>query len=626
MSDPQPDFFTDLQRELSDVWQSIGDGWHETAVALRNGLRNMRSGKVDYVVIPLEGPLPERDAPPRTFIERQLPLPPPPLSLQTLNHQLKLIADDDNVGGVLFVFRGLSAGLATIQNVRRSIARLKEAGKATAVYTPYLDTAHYYAACAADKIIIPPSAQFDVLGLRTEVTFFKDALDKLGIQAEAIQISPYKSGPDPFSKSEMTAEHREQLTWLLDDWFDMLTASIAESRGKTQEEVKQLINNAPHFAPATLDAGLVDHIAYEDQLAEVLSGQPAVESEQSAINDELSEVNGEQTSADETQPDSQAPDPRSQTVTLLNWDETEPLLREKRRKRTKKFIGVISLEGAIMMGSSRQSPIDLPIPIAGEGSAGEQTLVRLLRKAEAIDDMAALVFHVDTGGGSALASDLIGRQIERIVKKKPVVVYMGNAAASGGYYVSAFASHIMSQTGTLTGSIGVWMLRPSTRDLYEKLSVNRVSLKWGENADLYSDSAPLTAEQRQVLWDGITESYTQFKQIVSRGRDLPYDELDAICEGRVWLGRQAATHKLVDSHGDFVDAIRKAAELANLPLDNDHEIAVANFHAKSDKHTLPQPFEPNEAIKEMGRWLFGEQLRALSGQPLYMLPYHIRFW
>lgn len=599
----QPDFLTELGRELTAVWTTLRAESQQMGVAIRNQLRRARGAKLDYIIMPLGGSLPERADPPRGFIERQLPLPPAPLSMEQLNRRLQAIADADNVKGVLLLFRGLQLGLAQLQNFRRAVERLRAAGKEVIVFTPYLNLPHYYAASAANKIIVPPSAQFDVLGLRSEVAFYKDALARIGVEVDVVQISPFKTAFDSFGKSEMTPEFKAQVDWLLDDQFAMLTGDMAADRGLDIAELQGWIDRAPLTATGALAAGLIDAVAYEDELAAVLF---VAEEEQEEAPDDDPDDEGDKHHAK-----------------LLPWDEAAPLLIEKWRKPSQKLIGVISLEGVITMGPSRQPPLDLPIPFLGGESAGEATLVQLLRQAEQMDNLAALILHVDSGGGSALASDLIGREVKRVAQKIPVLAYMGNAAASGGYYVSAPANHIMSQRGTMTGSIGVIMARPSTGGLYEKLSVNRMTLKRGERADLYSDMAPMTAEERQVFWDGIMENYNQFKQEVANGRSLPFDELDPICEGRVWTGQQALERKLVDSHGDFIDAIHQAAELAGLPHDDGQRLRVLNLWPQRDGYLPPKPFA---AAEEIGRWVFGERLRDLSGQPLFLLPFQVQLW
>ncbi|MCI0397925.1 MAG: signal peptide peptidase SppA [Chloroflexi bacterium] len=621
-------FLKELGRELRQVWQAANDALENSGVAIRNQLRLARQARLDYVVLPVGGPLPERAGPPRSFLQRQLPLPPEPLSLQALNYRLRAVADAANVRGVVFVFQGFSAGLASLQNFRASVQRLRNAGKQAVVYTPYLDLPHYFAATAADRIVAPPGVMFDVLGLRSEAVFLKDALARLGVEADVLQISPYKTAFDALNKAEMSPEHRQQINWLLDEMFDVVTAAIAAGRNKSQDEIKALIDQAPLLAEEALAHGLVDDLGYEDNLAHLLAGKcqakGASESSEAgpAAGDPAAGEDAQETSEEPTR--GKPPKQGKPQVRLLPWSRARDLLLEKARRTTPRYIGVISLEGTIAMGPSRQPPIDIPVPFVGGAVAGEATLSQLLREAEQDDKMAALIFHVDSGGGSSLASDLIGRQIERINQKKPVLAYMGNVAASGGYYISATARHIMAQPTTLTGSIGVITAHLSTAGLYNKLSVNRVSLARGRHAALYSDETPLTVEERQLLWRGVVDTYHQFKQVVARGRALPLEELDPICEGRVWTGRQAVGHMLVDSHGDFVDAVRQVAGLAGLPTDDAHTIPLINLHPHDrGDYLLPQPFE---AAEEVLRLLSADHLRQWLNRPLWLMPFQIKFW
>ena len=221
------------------------------------------------------------------------------------------------------------------------------------------------------------------------------------------------------------------------------------------------------------------------------------------------------------------------------------------------------------------------------------------------------------------ASDLIAREVRRLRKKVPVVVYMGDVAASGGYYVSAYANHIVAQTGSVTGSIGVITGRLANADLLEKIGAQRVTLQRGARARLYRGSDPLTAEEYGLLLESVETSYRQFKQVVAEARELPYDELDAICLGRVWTGRQALGHGLVDSHGDLLDAVRIAADLAELPDDDRHYIPVVNIHPREGGRLLPKPFD---ATADLLGLLAGDRLRRLSGRPLLLMPFSIRLW
>jgi protease-4 len=411
----------------------------------------------------------------------------------------------------------------------------------------------------------------------------------------------------------MSDQLREQVNWLLDSIFDTVTNAIAAGRGKTQAEIKEFIDRSPLFAEEALAFGLIDGLGYEDTLVYELA-QPDTEPTQTPEETVAAEAASQEETSEK--------DEKRPKANIRPWYDARGMLLEKTKRSPRKFIGVISLTGTITMGPSRQPPIDIPIPFVGGAVAGEETLLQLLREAEEDDQIAALILHIDSGGGSALASDLIYRQVESMAQKKPVLAYMGNTAASGGYYIAAAAQHIMAQTLTITGSIGVITAHISTAELYQKIKANRVSITRGKRAGLYTDEAPLTSDERGVLWAGVVDTYQQFKKVVAKGRDLPLMELDPICEGRVWTGEQALTHRLVDSFGDFQDAVQKTAELANLPSGPDDDILVYNFHHPENQYQLPQPFE---AASELVRLFSADTWRQMLERPLMMLPFQIRF-
>jgi protease IV len=243
--------------------------------------------------------------------------------------------------------------------------------------------------------------------------------------------------------------------------------------------------------------------------------------------------------------------------------------------------------------------------------AGHETINRQLRRAERNKRIATLVFHVDSGGGSALASDLIWRQLQRVARKKPVLVYMGNVAASGGYYVSAGAQQIMCQPTTVTGSIGVLAGRFNTDGLYERLHINRAVLQRGAHAHLYSDAGPLSPEDRELLWRSISHVYSQFLDVVAAGRAISMEELEQVAGGRVWTGRQGRERGLVDSFGDFADAVEKAAELAGLQPGPHQRIPVANLHSGSGGFRLPVPARPGGQMAALAAAYWHLQQEAL---------------
>ena len=261
--------------QLRQLPRLIGESWREDVVAFRNWMRKRRGTQVDYVVLNLSGSLPERAGPPRSFLQRQLPLPPQPLTIQTLNYRLQRIAVAENVRGVVIIMGDLTfTGVARIQNIRRAFQRLREAGKEVVVYSSRLDLAHYYVASAGDRLYAPPAAQFDVVGLYSEAVFLRDALRKVGIEAEVLQVSPYKTAGNSLTESDMTPEQRQQMEWLIDDTYDAITSDLAAARGLSQEKLKALIDQAPFPAEKAVQEGLLDAVVYEDQLPERLAGKP----------------------------------------------------------------------------------------------------------------------------------------------------------------------------------------------------------------------------------------------------------------------------------------------------------------------------------------------------------------
>ena len=630
----RPDFFQELADELRAIPRSLRDSWSQMSTGLQNMLVRARNKQIDYIVMPLGGSLPERSAPPRGFIQRQLPLPPDPLSLETVNRRLRVIGEAENVPGVLLIFTGLGGGLAKLQSLRRTIGRLREAGKTVVVFTPSLDLPHYYVAAAANRIVAPPGADFEVLGLSSDITFLKDSLEKVGLQLDVIQISPYKSAYDNLGKSDMSAQLREQIDWLLDDNFEMIVSSLAADRGCSVDDMRALIDGAPYSTERALALGLLDAVAYEDELPYVLAEWDAPPAEVDTRSDAGGDTGTPDTDAptdaqvdaagsDENDGTEETPSRRRPRARLLRWQQADNLLLRRHRHVTDEYIAVISLEGGIVEGESIDPPIDLPLPFIGGQQAGDQTLTQILRRAEQREKLAAVVFQVDSPGGSALASDLIARELRRLRKKIPVVVYMGDVAASGGYYVSAYANHIVAQPGTVTGSIGVISGRLANADLLQKAGARRVALQRGARARLYRGADPLTEDEYAVFMDNIENIYGQFKQVVAEGRKLPYETLDDICLGRVWTGRQALAHGLVDSHGDLLDAVRIAAELADLPVDDHHYIPVINLHPREGGRLLPKAFD---APADLLGLLTSERLRRLSGRPLLLMPYSIRLW
>ncbi len=504
-----------------------------------NGLRRRRRVP-PYLLLNLRGDLSEI-APPRMRVPfARFVLPAGPPSVAGLRRQFEQLALDPRVAGLVLKIE-CTASAATFQSLRQMLLDFRAHRKRLIAYANSFGPFQYYLACACDQIIMPPSAEWGVIGLLREYVFFKDAFDQLGIGIDVVNVSPYKSAFDQFARANFTEQSREQAEWLLNAQYDELVRGIAAGRRLSEDRVRELIDSAPLSVRDAVTCGLLDATLYEDELETHLAsadatGQPA------------------------RRPKSGRPQPQ-----LGLYEDARRALLVPWRERDDKLIGVVTVEGAIMEGRSQTLPLPLPLPFIGNRIAGSESIVQALRHAAEDEHIAAVILYVDSGGGSALASDLIAREVRRVLARKPLVAYMSGVAASGGYYVSALAKAIYAQPLTITGSIGVIGMRPDLQGAQGKLHLHTTPLKRGARADLHSLSMPLNADNRAALAASIQRIYDDFKNIVAEGRHLNAAELEPICGGRVWTGTMARERGLVDELGDFTLAVNKARELAGLP-------------------------------------------------------------
>ena len=517
---------------------------------LDNARRSLKRKGLDYIVLPISGRYPERSAP------KRLPWPRPPwekreMSLEEFNDVLERLAADSRVRGVVFQLKELRAPLARMQSLRQAILRFRKSGKQAVVYATQLSTLSYTLASAADEIIVPESAWINVAGLWMEALFLKDTLALAGIEADIEAIAEYKTAGDMFRRADMSEAHREMVNALLDSHYDWIVKTIAEARGLSIEDVITAINDMPMTAAQAKEDGMVDAVLFEDELEEHLK----------------------------------AP--------LITWEDARPWVKRPHRWHPRQVIGVISVEGLIVTGPSRRLPI--PIPFFGV-QAGSDTVCQALRRAERDRRVAAVVLYVDSRGGSALASDLIWREVVRLGRSKPVVVYMGDVAASGGYYVSAGAGAIVAQPGAFTGSIGILGGKFVTSGLCKKLHAGREVLSRGEAAGMFQDVARFSPQERQRLRALLADGYNRFLEKVAGGRKMSWDEVHTIGRGRVWTGHQAHERGLVDVLGDFNAAVAKAKELAGIP--SERWVPVVPI-AVGKKPLLPRPFPGGDEVRRL---------------------------
>lgn len=583
-----------LGKAFSRLFEWIGQGWQRVICAVFNLRRRLlRRRRPDYIVFTLDGELAERTSP-QPWIYRQLPMFQPPASMDSLSEALRHIAQDPDVRGVVFLVKGLGPALTLpqAQSLTRIFERFRawdrtENGdrpgyraKEVVVFIEQTSNALCALGSAADRLILPPQCDWNATGLLSEPSYLADALSHLGVDFDVVKIAPWKTAFDRFSRSSMSEAETDQLNWLLDGLYADLVNAIARGRNLPEDEVKRLIDNAPQTADSALAAKLVDALGYEDELPGILSVE------------EIAEETG---------------DPYDRESRFATYRQAKRHLLRRPRQKTAGRIGVLSLTGTIMPGKSRRFPIELPL--LGDSTIGSTTVQQEVRAALKDDSLDAVVLHVDSGGGSALASDLMWRELSLLASKKPLVVYMGNVAASGGYYIATPAQHIVAQSATMTGSIGVIIAKLVTGDAYEKARVTRYSINRGDNADLLSDQTHWRESQRNLIEVQIGYSYQTFKKRVADGRNLPFDELDAICSGKVWTGAQALENGLIDEIGDFRAAVDAAAQLADLPKDG--RIDVVDIQA--NRPLLPVTQRQLQDAQELARLVLRRDWQALFG-------------
>jgi protease-4 len=534
----------------------------------------------DFVWVEVRGPLDEFGTP-VGFLRRRLAPGPTPPTLERLRARLDRISADGRPRGIILRIRNLEAGWAAIEELRGEILAFKERGKRVVAYLgDPVDTRSYYLACAADEIFATPLADLNVTGLRARVDFLRDALNNFGVEVEVVAVSPYKSAGERFVRDDFSEESREQVGRLLDRRYEEVVRAISHGRGISPQEARRKIDTAPYGPQGALSEGLIDGVLYEDELPQRLG----------------SETSG---------------------AGLAEWERARRTLRVPYRRRSRKKVALVSLTGAITRGLSRKLPV--PLPFVGGEQAGSESVVAALRLAEKSRGISAVLLHVDSPGGDALASDLIWREVARTNAKKPVVVLMGNAAASGGYYVSAPATHVVAHAGTVTGSIGVLTIRPVASGLYEKLGINPVALDRGARAGLLDPSRRPNEEERRVVEGQIQRVYSEFKDRVARGRDIDAVDLDRIAGGRVWTGAEALELGLVDQIGGFREALGKARELGGVERDVPEVLVRIN----PPRGGRPSPGEPARTFVQT----IGETWEVLSelgaGGVRTLAPYEI---
>lgn len=455
-----------------------------------------------------------------------------PQSFTSLMTQLRKAKVDSRVTGVFLDISFPGIGWGRADELRDAIKDFRSSGKPVYAYMEIGSNKEYYIATAADKIFLPPSGDLYINGFAAEAMFYKGSLDKLGIEADVIQIGPkYKNAPDQYTKKEMGPGQKEVMDSLLDEYFSRFTNAIAETRKKPVDDIKKLVDEAPYNARQAHELGLIDGAYYREE----------------AYHELKMRLGYGETEELRTLRSSQYKEIPSDSLGLNNGER----------------VAVIFASGAINVGRSSEGPF-------GGEMVGSDTIVQAVNDAANDRTVKAIVLRVDSPGGSALASDLMWFAIENAKAKKPVVVSMGDVAASGGYYIATNANKIVAQPSTVTGSIGVFMGKPVIRGLYDWLGISNQYVMRGKNSGIFRETEKWTPEERAKM-EAQTNSiyFDNFIPKVAAGRNMSVEKANELGQGRVWTGTQAKGNGLIDEFGGLEKAIDIAKQLANLPADKD---------------------------------------------------------
>ena len=496
---------------------------------------------------------------------------------------------DDKIKGISILNNQSQLGLAQSKAVRDKLEDFKKSGKFVYAYANYYTQGEYYLNSVADQLYLNPMGEVDFKGLSSEIIYMKDLQEKSGVKMEVIRHGKYKSAVEPFLAQEMSPENREQMTVLLNSVWNTIVADISKSRKLSVAQLNAIANTLGARTPELALANkLVDKVAYEDEYHDMIRAKLKVDKKEKydivSITDYAKKA--------------------ASTVKDYSKDD---------------IIAVIYAQGEIAGGEG-------DVNVIGEGS-----IKRSLQEARDDKDVKAIVLRVNSPGGSALTSELIWREIEITKKVKPVVVSMGNYAASGGYYIAANADRIFAEPNTITGSIGVFGMLPNMNQLGKNIGINAEQVKTHENASGYSVFEPIDENFKGFVLESIEKTYATFLKRVADGRKMTTEQVDAIAQGRVWTGVDAHKLGLVDEIGGLDAAIKYAAKLGktssyrteNFPeYEKSFEDLLANFTGMAMFKTKEQLLK--EQLGEEGFQMLEQIKRVKSRKGVQaIMPYEL---
>ena len=478
------------------------------------------------------------------------------IGLDDILARIKYAATDGNIKGIYLDASHIGVGFASLKEIRDELLAFKKTGKFVVAYNTEYDQKAYYVASTADKVYVNPQGSIDFRGLASSTMFYKDLLDKVGVEMQIVKVGTFKSAVEPYFLNKMSDPNRLQVTSYLGSIYTTFIDEIAASRKISSDSLRAIANDyRVRDADDAVRYKLADAKLYKDELLSDLRKRLKI-----SEKDDMS------------------------FVSLLDYN------KKTKEDTSGSEIAVLYAAGEIVDGEG-----------AAAGEIGGDKFSRELRKLREDDAVKAVVLRVNSPGGSALASDIIWREVILTKKVKPVIVSMGDLAASGGYYISAAADSIFAEPTTITGSIGVFGVIPNFQNLMNnKIGVHYDGVKTGRFADLMTSfDRPLTAEERSIIQRQVDKVYGTFTKVVADGRKLSVADVDSIGQGRVWTGAQGVTNKLVDRLGNLDAAIQAAAKKAKLST-----YKVSQYPEKDDPFTSIL----NNSKERIQIWIAKEQM------------------
>ncbi len=444
-------------------------------------------------------------------------------SLKDVLDVIEELTEDEEVEGMYLFMAGPQCGFAKKLEIRKALEKFKNKDKRIYCYAEAMNNGEYYLASVADSIFLNPSGDLFLTGLRMEIPFIKGTLEKVGIEAELERIGKYKSAADMITADSMSEAFREAENAVLDCIYDHFTESLATARGVSITKIKELIDKGPYIAAGAQRAGLIDGLAYQDEMTEKFKHN------------------------------------KIEVVSLRKYKLVKDYVYDWQTEPRKK-IAIIYATGSIVSGKSGSNFLSGDL-------MGSETIANAIKKARKDKGIKAIILRIDSGGGSGLASDVIWREVKKTTEgkeKKPFIVSMSDVAGSGGYFIACAADEILADETTITGSIGVIGGKFNFSELHKKIGLKFEEIDRGEHAGIFSTARPFTDDEKALIAEMILEFYQDFIEKVAQGRNLSVEQVDAIGRGRIWTGRQAKENGLIDEVGGLSEALALAKERAGI--------------------------------------------------------------